>query len=246
MSKRNPKLPLSEARLAANRANAQNSTGPRTPAGKLRSAANATQHGFAGTNFAVVRLEDPFEIDRLKTDLVTTYQPINSQEMFAIECMALAQYSIFRSYRLESGLCTAALNEALDPRSDKMLITMTPDMIGGNGGPNGPEAAAITRAQNRNYGLGEGFNRHTQGSTTWPLFLRYQAQAERNYRRAKEDLLQLIAMRDQLAVLQQVCEQAPADPDPLLTPHELSPVEFPLTPPFRNEPTAAPSDPTET
>jgi len=241
--KRHPKLPLSEARLAANRANAQNSTGPRTPAGKLRSAANATQHGFAGTNFAVVRLEDPFEIDRLKADLVTTYQPINSQEMFAIECMALAQFSIFRSYRLESGLCTAALNEALDPRSDKMLITMTPDMIGGNGGPNGPEAAAITRAQNRNYGFAVGVQNSTRKDNSWPLCLRYQAQAQRNYRRAMEDLLLLRSMRDELAIEETVCEQPPADPGPLCTPSDLNPFAYyppdhPTKPnqPIRNEP----------
>ena len=129
------KLPLSEARLAANRANAQKSTGPRTEAGKLRSAANACQHGFAGTNFAVVRLEDPAEIDKLKADLVATYKPINSQEMWAIERIALAQSSIFRSYRLESGLFTASLSESLDPRADKALITMAPDLIGGHGNP---------------------------------------------------------------------------------------------------------------
>jgi hypothetical protein len=80
------KKPLSEARLAANRANARKSTGPKTAAGKLRSAANACQHGFAGNNFAVVRLENPDDIDKLKADLVAVYQPINSQEMLAVIC----------------------------------------------------------------------------------------------------------------------------------------------------------------
>jgi hypothetical protein len=40
------KGPVSERRLAANRARAQKSTGPRTPEGRRRSALNATCHGI--------------------------------------------------------------------------------------------------------------------------------------------------------------------------------------------------------
>ncbi|MGD0500648.1 MAG: hypothetical protein ABSC23_19685, partial [Bryobacteraceae bacterium] len=76
---------VSPKRIAANRANAAKSTGPRTSAGRARSAQNARKHGFTASTFAVVRLEDLQEIDHLRQDLLAVYQPVNSQELFAIE-----------------------------------------------------------------------------------------------------------------------------------------------------------------
>jgi hypothetical protein len=83
------KKPLSQTRLAANRANASRSTGPRTPQGKARSAQNARKHGFTASTFAVVRLEDLHEVAHLRADLIAVYQPVNSQELFAIERVAV-------------------------------------------------------------------------------------------------------------------------------------------------------------
>src|SRR6185295_13966445 len=56
----------------------------------------------------------------------------------------------------------------------------------------------ITRAQNRNFALGEGFHRMARQSNSWSLFLRYQAQAERHYRRAVEEFERLKALRPEL------------------------------------------------
>jgi hypothetical protein len=56
----------------------------------------------------------------------------------------------------------------------------------------------ITRAQNRNYLLGEGFHRMVSQSNSWSLLLRYQPQAERQYRRAVEELERLKARRPKL------------------------------------------------
>ncbi len=86
-----PKRPVSASQLAANRANAARSTGPRTPEGKARSAQNARRHGFAAANFAVVRFEDLQAVANLRADLIAVYQPVNSQELFAIERIALAR-----------------------------------------------------------------------------------------------------------------------------------------------------------
>ena len=48
-----PKPKSSPARIAANRANARKSTGPRTEAGKARSRANALKHGLTGAGVAL-------------------------------------------------------------------------------------------------------------------------------------------------------------------------------------------------
>ena len=99
-----PQHPVSPEQLAANRVNAGKSTGPRTPQGKARSTQNARKHGFTASTFAVVRLEDLQEVAHLKDDLVAFYQPVNSQELFAVDRIALAQHALLRAARLESGL----------------------------------------------------------------------------------------------------------------------------------------------
>ena len=183
-----PKRPVSARQLAANRANATRSTGPRTPSGKARSSQNARRHGFAAADFAVVRLEDLEAVARLRDDLVSVYNPVNSQELFALERVALAQHALLRAARLESGLFTTCLNEALD-RTGNPIVPMTEDLVGD---------LEITRAQNRNYALAEGFRRIAREGNTWTLFLRYQAQTERQYRRAVEEFERLKALRPEL------------------------------------------------
>ena len=80
---------ISEKQLAANRANALRSTGPRTSEGKARSSQNARKHLFTSANFGVIQLEDLQEISRLKGDLAATWPPTNPQEVFAIEALPL-------------------------------------------------------------------------------------------------------------------------------------------------------------
>src|SRR3569623_612382 len=86
--------PISEKRLAANRENAKLSTGPRTQEGKARSARNAVRHGFRSSSFAVVRLEDLDQVEKFKADAVACYRPVNSQELVAVERIAMTQQQI--------------------------------------------------------------------------------------------------------------------------------------------------------
>jgi hypothetical protein len=209
---------VSPEQLAANRANAAKSTGPRSPEGKTRSAQNARKHGFTGSTFAVVRLEDLQEAANLKDDLVAVYQPVNSQELLAVERIALAQQALLRAARLESGLFTTCLNETHDS-GDNPVVMMNPDLAAGD--------LEITRAQNRNYPLGEGFHRMSCKSSSWSLFLRYQAQAERHGApsgpRAVEEFERLKALREELPN-EAIFEAQPEQTETTCAPSETNPV----------------------
>jgi hypothetical protein len=179
---------VSPEQLAANRANAARSTGPRTPEGKARSSQNARKHGFTASTFAVVRLEDLNEVAHLREDLIETYRPVNSQELFAVERIALAQQSILRAARLESGFLSNCLGESFNTNGQSRF-------------PMSPKLTAdieICQAQNLNYLLGDGFYRLISQNNSFALLLRYQAQAERQYRRAIQEFERLKALREEL------------------------------------------------
>src|SRR5579883_1171521 len=175
---------------------------------------------FCGSSFGVVRLEDINEIANLKADLVDFYKPINSQEMFALERMAIAQQLILRAARLDAGLFTSAMNDVINIDNNP-VVTMDPDMIGAD--------IDITRHQNRNFCLAEGFRRIARESDLMNLALRYRIQAERDYRRALEEFERLERRRPQLPNQPDLLDD-PDGKEEILAPHELSPwIEKPST-----------------
>ena len=205
--------PVSDKQLAANRANAAQSTGPRSPEGKSRSALNSRKHGFTASTFAVVRLEDIDEVGKLREDAIAVYQPVNSQELFAIERIALAQQVLLRVERLHEGICTTFLNEALTG-DGKPLMAIGDELVNGD--------HEITMAQNRNYLLAEGFHRINKYSPSFTLFLRYQAQSERMYRRAVEEFERLKRLRHELPN-EAILEAQPEPNETTCTPPEPKP-----------------------
>jgi hypothetical protein len=92
---------ISERRLAANKANAQKSTGPKTPEGKARSSQNAVRHGLSATTFIVFN-EDLEEYTELREDYMCRFAPRDRVEIDLIERMVHAAWNLRRTWNLEN------------------------------------------------------------------------------------------------------------------------------------------------
>jgi hypothetical protein len=97
---------VSEAQLAANRENAQKSTGPRTEAGKAAISLNALKTGLTGRTICLTDTETPV-YQSLTSRLTRFYSPVGPEEE------ALVQSVIDIRWRLDRipGLLMALLNK---------------------------------------------------------------------------------------------------------------------------------------
>jgi hypothetical protein len=93
------------AQLTANQANAQNSTGPRTPEGKARVSQNAVSHGLTATRL-VVRAEDAEELAALQASLAAELDPHGPAETIVFEELLHAAWNLRRFRRIEVELST--------------------------------------------------------------------------------------------------------------------------------------------
>jgi hypothetical protein len=77
----------SNKQLAANRANAERSTGPKTEGGKARSRANAWKHGLTAKTLIIVG-ENANDFDLLRTELMDEHDPQSASECELVERLA--------------------------------------------------------------------------------------------------------------------------------------------------------------
>jgi hypothetical protein len=117
-SKTKKKIALSPAKLAANRANALKSTGPRTVEGQRRSAANAqVTHGYC-TNEPKFSEANLAEIAEIEIHLTEQWQPATPESSALVHEMATA------TWRMDEILMTideALSNPGLNPMPNAQL-----------------------------------------------------------------------------------------------------------------------------
>ena len=99
--------PISARKLAANRCNAKQSTGPRTEEGKRRSRQNALKHGILSSVLVIKDgdgTEDAEEFDHLFAELQGDLAPVGALENMMVESIAVAYWRARRALQAENGL----------------------------------------------------------------------------------------------------------------------------------------------
>lgn len=135
---------ISDRKASANRANATASTGPRTAAGKARTARNALSHGLTLSVLADPTREAELEI--LAQQIVGAGAPSDLQEL--AHRIAIAQLDLLRVRQARHQLLSHALN---DPNYESQKVKLLKEKLAARRSQSSKSALAAPRASTKNY-----------------------------------------------------------------------------------------------
>jgi hypothetical protein len=104
-------------RKEINRANAQHSTGPKTPEGKKNSSLNALRHGLTG-QIVVMPTEDLQAYQHHLESFTDEYTPKGATESNLVQALADTSWRLNRVAALETNLLTLGIANATSPITD--------------------------------------------------------------------------------------------------------------------------------
>ena len=100
-----------ERQIAANRRNAQKSTGPRSAQGKARSRLNALKNGLRSKAVVLEGPEDPTEFRRFRQGFRDDFHPVGPAEIDLVDQIALAAWRRNRAIALETSVWNQRIAE---------------------------------------------------------------------------------------------------------------------------------------
>jgi hypothetical protein len=104
-------MPASEARIAANRQNAQHSCGPKTPEGKERSRANSYKHGLTGAG-VVLPEPEAAEVERRVLAFEAELRPSGAVGLTLARLAATMSVRMDRCFEQENAALTERVRQA--------------------------------------------------------------------------------------------------------------------------------------
>jgi len=116
---------ISEKRLAANRANAQKSTGPQTSEGKSRSSQNALRHaGYAQAT--LLPTDNPEEFAQFRTDWLQSLSPQTTPELYLTDRAVSLAWRLQRIVQADTTLYIGAYSPASALSEAAEILTHNP------------------------------------------------------------------------------------------------------------------------
>ena len=104
--------PISDKQRLAYQRNAQHSTGPRTPTGKLNSRLNAVKHGLTAKH-PLLPFESETDFAQLRDSFLQDFAPRNTYQQFLVTQLATQAWRILRSQQVEIGLQELLLKQTI-------------------------------------------------------------------------------------------------------------------------------------
>jgi hypothetical protein len=110
--------PISDARLAANRANSQLSTGPRSVEGKAKSSLNAVKTGLTGRT-VLLSTDDAVIYQQHLDRYFSEFSPATDKEKALVQCIADTEWRLLRIAPLEASIYAIGRRKLADLFADE-------------------------------------------------------------------------------------------------------------------------------
>lgn len=201
-----------QKQLAANRANALKSTGPKTKKGKSVSKLNAMKHGLQAEHLLLPG-EDERDFHDLQDELFEALAPEDSLEIGLAEQVVAAMWRLRRVYRIEVGVITAQRLQVQAARlcgdmygdNDYFLRDKNLDIVQDDWSDKATSAVKTEMASVRVQAseelpiLGFSFIKDADGPNALTKLSRYETSIERSLYRALRELERLRERRNEHA-----------------------------------------------
>jgi len=181
-----------QKQIEANRANAQKSTGPKTPEGRAAVRLNGVKHGLT-SKILVLDGEQEADFNELLSSLEAEHQPATPSEEILVRQLAMASWRLRRLYHVEAAVFAVRLTDLEEDMEDD-YTTKLPDI-------ERLAYVAIDDARRR---------------SVLDNLSRYESRLERSFYKALHELQRLRAQR-QSEMKNQTQSEAPP-PVPVLVP----------------------------
>ena len=116
---------ISEKQLAANRRNAQKSTGPQTPEGKTIASRNSTTHGLTSTAL-IIEGENPFELQNFRLKIRDELDPVGPMETMLTERIITLAWRLSRADRFQSAAINSLTDKAQSDKNNPIANLLNP------------------------------------------------------------------------------------------------------------------------